>query len=48
MSDQVLAITLDLDEWVWQYNYERAHSGKYCYGKTWTYPKFCVNDKISL
>jgi transposase InsO family protein len=23
-----------LDEWVRQYNYERAHSGKYCYGRT--------------
>ena len=24
----------DLDEWVRQYNEERPHSGKYCYGKT--------------
>jgi hypothetical protein len=27
-------IRLDPDEWVRQYNQERAHSGKYCYGKT--------------
>ncbi len=24
----------DADEWVRQYNEERTHSGKYCYGKT--------------
>ena len=24
----------DADEWVKQYNEERTHSGKYCYGKT--------------
>jgi transposase InsO family protein len=24
----------DLDEWVKYYNQERAHSGRYCYGKT--------------
>ncbi len=24
----------DLDEWLLHYNYERPHSGKYCYGKT--------------
>ncbi len=24
----------DLDEWVREYNEERPHSGKYCYGKT--------------
>ena len=28
------AIQLDLTGWVRQYNYERTHSGKYCYGKT--------------
>ena len=27
-------IQLDLDEWNRQYNHERTHSGKYCYGKT--------------
>ena len=24
----------DLDDWLLHYNYERPHSGKYCYGKT--------------
>ena len=24
----------DLDDWIQEYNRERAHSGKYCYGKT--------------
>jgi len=24
----------DLDQWIGEYNRERAHSGKYCYGKT--------------
>jgi len=24
----------DVDEWLYYYNYERSHSGKYCYGKT--------------
>jgi hypothetical protein len=24
----------DLDEWIDEYNTQRTHSGKYCYGKT--------------
>ena len=24
----------DLDQWVWQYNHERTHTGKYCFGRT--------------
>lgn len=24
----------DLDLWLWQYNHERTHSGKYCFGRT--------------
>ncbi len=24
----------DLDQWLWQYNHERTHSGKYCFGRT--------------
>jgi hypothetical protein len=24
----------DVDEWLRQYNEERPHSGRYCYGKT--------------
>lgn len=27
-------LQLDADEWIEQYNRERTHSGKYCYGKT--------------
>jgi hypothetical protein len=38
-------IQLDLDEWVWQYNNERTHSGKYCYGKT---PMQTFTDSIPL
>ncbi|KAG6558687.1 hypothetical protein RHABOEDO_001475 [Candidatus Rhabdochlamydia oedothoracis] len=25
---------MDVDKWVKEYNEERVHSGKYCYGKT--------------
>ena len=35
----------DLDEWVKQYNHERTHSGKYCYGKT---PMQTFTDSIPL
>jgi hypothetical protein len=38
-------IPLDLDEWVKQYNQERTHSGKYCYGKT---PMQTFIDSIPL
>jgi len=24
----------DLDEWIEQYNHERTHTGKYCFGRT--------------
>ncbi|MDY6933226.1 MAG: IS481 family transposase, partial [Spirochaetota bacterium] len=24
----------DLDDWIKEYNVERTHTGKYCYGKT--------------
>ncbi|MFA6692018.1 MAG: IS481 family transposase [Saccharofermentanales bacterium] len=24
----------DVDKWIWEYNEERPHSGRYCYGKT--------------
>lgn len=24
----------DLDQWLWHYNHERTHSGKYCFGRT--------------
>ncbi|MCS7164612.1 MAG: integrase core domain-containing protein, partial [Thermodesulfovibrio sp.] len=35
----------DLDEWVRQYNEERPHSGKYCYGKT---PMQIFKDTVCL
>jgi hypothetical protein len=38
-------IQLDLDEWIMQYNHERTHSGKYCYGKT---PMQTFMDSIPL
>jgi transposase InsO family protein len=38
-------IQLGLDEWLRQYNHERTHSGKYCYGKT---PMQTFKDSIPL
>ena len=38
-------IQLDLDAWLGQYNNERTHSGKYCYGKT---PMQTFVDSIPL
>ena len=35
----------DLDEWIKYYNYERPHSGRYCYGKT---PMQTWNENLSL
>jgi len=35
----------DLDEWLNEYNEQRPHSGKYCYGKT---PMQTFNDTIHL
>ena len=35
----------DLDQWLREYNEERAHSGKYCYGKT---PMQTFRDSIPL
>ena len=35
----------DLDQWLYHYNHERTHSGKYCYGKT---PIQTFNDSIHL
>jgi transposase InsO family protein len=41
----IAEIQLDLDQWVRQYNEERTHSGKYCYGKT---PMRTFIDSIPL
>lgn len=35
----------DLDRWVYEYNYERTHTGKHCYGKT---PMQTFLDSIHL
>ena len=35
----------DLDNWMYWYNHERTHSGKYCYGKT---PMDKFVDSLSL
>ncbi|CAG9316279.1 unnamed protein product [Blepharisma stoltei] len=37
----------DLDEWLLHYNYERPHSGKYCYGKSPT-QTFEDSKKLAL
>ncbi len=31
---QIAELQADVDEWVREYNEERTHTGKYCYGKT--------------
>ncbi|MBC8044237.1 MAG: IS481 family transposase [Rhizobacter sp.] len=36
----------DLDQWLHQYNHERPHSGKYCYGKT-PYQTFLDTVKLA-
>ena len=34
LYDTLEAIQTDVDQWLKFYNYERPHSGRYCYGKT--------------
>lgn len=34
LYDKLELLQQDLDEWIAQYNNERPHSGRYCYGKT--------------
>lgn len=34
LYDSIEQLQTDLDEWVEEYNKERPHSGRYCYGKT--------------
>jgi transposase InsO family protein len=34
LYDSLAQLQTDLDEWLHEYNYERTHSGRYCYGKT--------------
>ncbi len=35
----------DAEQWIWEYNSERPHSGKYCFGKT---PMQTFLDSVSL
>lgn len=35
----------DLDKWIAEYNEQRTHSGKYCYGKT---PLQTFKDSLPL
>lgn len=34
LYDSLEQLQADLDEWIRYYNYDRPHSGRYCYGKT--------------
>jgi transposase InsO family protein len=34
MYDSLESLQTDLDQWLHYYNYERPHSGRYCFGKT--------------
>jgi transposase InsO family protein len=34
LYDSLAQLQTDLDEWLHEYNHERTHSGRYCYGKT--------------
>lgn len=34
LYDNLNQLQTDLDEWIHQYNHDRPHSGRYCYGKT--------------
>jgi len=32
--DNIMSLQQDLDDWLMEYNYERSHQGRYCFGKT--------------
>jgi Integrase core domain. len=32
--DNIMPLQQDLDDWLMEYNYERSHQGRYCFGKT--------------
>jgi len=34
LYESIEALQADLDQWLIDYNTERTHSGKYCFGKT--------------
>lgn len=41
----IVELQADLDKWMYNYNYERTHSGKYCFGKT---PMQTFTDTIPM
>ena len=43
--DSIEMLQKDLDEWMQDYNENRPHSGKYCYGKT---PRQTFHDSLRL
>lgn len=45
LYSNLLDLQHDLDEWMKYYNNERAHSGRYCYGKT---PMQTFNESLNL
>ena len=49
MYDSLEVMQTDLDDWLKYYNEDRAHSGRYCYGKTpmqtWLDSKQLAKDK---
>ena len=45
LYDSLAALQKDLDEWMVYYNNERAHSGRYCFGKT---PMQTFKESITL
>lgn len=34
LYDSLEALQVDLDQWIKEYNEQRTHSGKYCFGRT--------------
>jgi transposase InsO family protein len=45
LYDNLELLQADLDEWLMYYNYERPHSGRYCFGKT---PMQTFSESITL
>ena len=39
-------LQMDLDQWMWQYNHERTHTGKYCFGRT-PYQRFQETKQLA-
>jgi transposase InsO family protein len=45
LYNSLAALQYDLDQWMEYYNNQRAHSGKYCFGKT---PKETFDESVTL